>query len=163
MNEILSYLESNGISYRRYDHPPIYTCEEANKHLSDAEGQRTKNVFLRDQKKRNYILVLCPDEKQVDLKTLAENTGLGRLSFASADDLKRLLGIEAGAVSVLALLNDAEAKVRLFIDRELWGGAAFQCHPLVNTATLVISREDLEKFLALSSHGFELIDIPAHA
>lgn len=162
MKDIFEYLKVHSVSYECYEHPPVYTCDEVTKYIPDVEGHRTKNLLLRDQKKKNYILLLCGDLKQVDLRGLGEATGLGRLSFASADDLQNLLGIEAGAVSVLGLINDTEKKVRLLIDKELWDGVAFQCHPLVNTATLVISQSDLEKFLASVEHPFELIDVPGH-
>jgi Ala-tRNA(Pro) deacylase len=43
----------------------------------------------------------------------------------------------------------------------LWHSEAFQFHPLVNTSTLVISRENLKRFIAKTEHDVRLLDIPS--
>ena len=50
--------------------------------------------------------------------------------------------------------------MEVFIDRDLWQANALQCHPLVNTATLVVSRDGVERFLGATGHAFRLVDVP---
>ncbi|MGE5255265.1 MAG: prolyl-tRNA synthetase associated domain-containing protein, partial [Hyphomicrobiales bacterium] len=124
-------------------------------------GAKTKNLFLRDKPGRRHLLVCVPAAKQVDLKALSDAIGAARLSFGSADRLRRYLGVEPGAVTLLAVFNDAGHGVDLLVDEDLWRADAFQFHPLVNTSTLVISREAVTRFLELTGHRMHLVKVPA--
>ncbi|SUZ75376.1 uncharacterized protein METZ01_LOCUS28230, partial [marine metagenome] len=95
----------------------------------------------------------------VDLKALSGKLDCSRLSFASPERLKTHLGIEPGSVSLLALANDHENKVEAFVDQDIWQAEAILCHPLVNTSTLVIPREDMGQFLEKTGHGVKLIEV----
>ena len=160
---IYEFLEANGIAYERHDHPPVYTCEDVNRLIPDLPGSKTKNLFICDGKGKQHFLVSVPDEKSVDLKALGEALGVKRLRFASAQRLETHLKLEPGAVTILGVLNDSVGNVNVVVDQALWEAEALQCHPLVNTATLVISRESLRKFLACTGHTATVIDVPARA
>jgi Ala-tRNA(Pro) deacylase len=154
-------LDAHGIAYRRYDHPAVFTCEEAARLVPvEADGVHTKNLFLRDKKGRRHWLVVTTCAKQVDLKALAPKLGADNLSLGSAERLAKHLGVTAGAVTILALVNDPDRTVELVIDREVWDAEALRCHPLVNTATLVVRRPDLDRFLAVTRHQPTMVEIP---
>jgi Ala-tRNA(Pro) deacylase len=70
-----------------------------------------------------------------------------------------LLNLTRGSVTVLSLINDTGHRVQLWIDAEIWRQNSFLCHPLVNTATLLLSKSSLERFFELSGHGVNLIDM----
>ena len=161
MTDIYEILDRHGISYERTDHPPVFTVEEADRLVPPLPGAKTKNLFLRDNKGKRHFLVVVSGDKQVDLKhlhTLIEST---RVSFASPDRLKKHLDLEPGAVSMLAVVNDTNHDVELVIDRSLWEADAFQCHPLVNTSTLVVERSGLERLFDATGHEPRLVDVPA--
>jgi Ala-tRNA(Pro) deacylase len=160
MEAFFQFLEANQIAYTRHDHPAVYTVEEADRIVPELSAAKTKNLFLRDDKGRRHFLVVVPGHKQVDLKTLKDRMGVKRISFGSPQRMKKHLGIEPGAVSILALYNDKAHAVELFMDQELWVSESFQCHPLVNTATLEITRESLTRFLVITGHEMKIIDIP---
>jgi Ala-tRNA(Pro) deacylase len=102
-----------------------------------------------------------PADQQVELRALSETIGANRLSFGSADRLMRYLGVAPGAVTLLAVFNDPAGAVDLFVDEDLWQASAFQFHPLVNTATLVISRPEVARFVALTGHVLRVIRVPS--
>lgn len=160
MADLFEFLATHGVGYERCDHPPAFTVADVER-LVPLAGTRTKNLFLRDKKGTRQALVVVRADKPVDLRALAARTGFERPSFGSADRLQKCLGIEPGAVSPLALLNDAGHHVEVFIDRDLWTAGAIHCHPLVNTSTLAVPREDLERFLAATGHAYRLVDVPA--
>ena len=160
MGSIYDFLENNGIQYERHDHPPVYTCEEAERLVPPLPAAKTKNLFLRDKKGRWHLLVVVGAERQVDLKALTKLLGVSRLSMGSAERLKKYLHIEPGAVSILALFNDIENHVEIVMDSDIWESTAFQCHPLVNTSTLVISRAGIEHFLSKTGHSLRILPIP---
>ena len=157
MEAFIQFLETNQIVYTRHDHPAVYTVEEADRLVPELPAAKTKNLFLRDDKGKRHFLVVVPGHKQVDLKTLKDRMGVKRISFGSPERLKKHLGIEPGAVSILALYNDKAHAVELFVDHELWASKSFQCHPLVNTATLEISRDNLLRFLKITGHDMKII------
>ncbi len=148
------------MSYERFDHPAVYTVSEAKKLSPEMDGASTKNLFLRDKKGIRHFLVVVPQDKQVDLKELSSILEASRLSFASPDRLKKYLGIEPGSVSILALLNDPEKTVEVFVDNELWNAEIILCHPLVNTSTLAITRDGIKQFLEKTGHNLMLVEIP---
>ena len=103
-------------------------------------------------------------EKQVDLKALAAALGVQQnLSFASPDRLKKYLGVEPGSVTLLGLMNDTDHVVSFWIDEDIWNAESIQCHPLVNTATLVIPKKDLERFFEITGHAVHSLTIPTRA
>lgn len=161
MPDIYDFLAEHAIAYEKHEHPPLYTVEEAKKWTPDLPGAATKNLFLRDKKGKRHVLVVVAHEKQVALKALSSLLGTSPLSFGSPERLKTHLKIEPGSVSVLAVLNDPEKNVELVIDQEIWEANALQCHPLINTQTLIISHEGLETFLKACGRQFRVLEVPA--
>jgi len=160
MSDFYRFLEENRIEYERHDHPPVYTVAEAQRLVPPLPAAKTKNLFLRDKKGRRHFLVIVPAAKKVDIKALPGVLGSDRLSFGSADRLKKYLGVDPGAVTLFAIFNDPDGKVELIIDESLWQASAFQFHPLVNTSTLVISRENLQRFIDSTGHQARNLKVP---
>ena len=160
MADFYQFLADHNIEYERHDHPAVYTVEEAERLVPPLPGAKSKNLFLRDKKGVRHFLVVVPARKRVNIKALPEVVGSNRLSFGSAQRLEKFLGVEPGAVTLLAIFNDPDQKVEVFIDRALWGSEAFNFHPLVNTSTLVISRENLQRFIESSGHQIRIVDVP---
>ena len=160
MSDFYQFLEENRIEYERHDHPPVYTVEEAGRLVPPLPAAKTKNLFLRDKKGQRHFLVVVPAEKKVDIKALPEVVGSSRLSFGSADRLKKYLGVEPGSVTLFAIFNDPHHAVELIVDENLWEAEAFQFHPLVNTSTLVISRENMRRFIAKTGHAVRVLKVP---
>jgi Ala-tRNA(Pro) deacylase len=155
-----AFLDEHAIAYQRCDHPAVYTVEEAARLVPPLPGAKTKNLFLRDKPGRRHFLVCVPAAKQVDLKLLSDVVEAARLSLGSAGRLRQHLGVEPGAVTLLAVFNDPAHGVDLFVDEDLWQADAFQFHPLVNTATLVLSREAVARFVELTGHRMHLVRVP---
>ena len=156
---LFELLNSHQIPYQRVDHPPVYTCEEARVLVPPIDGAETKNLFLRDEKGRRHFLVSVPAAKSVNLKQLGAVLEVKGLSFASAERLKKFLGIEPGAVTLLAVVNDVDGHVEVVVDGELWREESILCHPLLNTSTLSLRREDLERFFEVVKHLPRVVDI----
>jgi len=158
--EIYQFLQKNNIAYERHDHAPVFTFEEANRLVPDLQAPHTKNVFIRDRKGRNHFMVMVGEGRRIDLDALSELLGVSRLGLASARRLHELLGVDPGSVSPLALVNDPGRKVRLLLDNRLADEAYFQCHPLVNTSTLLLNRQALLDFLEAVGHAPRWMEIP---
>ena len=161
MADLYQILADHHIEYERYDHPAVYTVEDVKRLVPSLPAAKTKNLFLRDHKGRRHFLVIVPADKRVDIKALHRAIGSSRLSFGSARRLKEFLGVDPGSVTIFALINDPDHQVELIMDESLWEQETFQFHPLVNTATLVISRPDLERFLAYTGHGVNMLRVPS--
>ena len=99
---------------------------------------------------QNLTVTDC--EKVLRLKSLSERLGVSHLRFGSEVHLAQMLVVGRGSVKMMALANDNENRVSLWIDEEIWGGEYFLCHPLVNTSTLVLPKAELVRFFALTGH-----------
>ncbi len=161
MIDIYKFLADHEIDYERHDHPPVFTCEEANRLVPPLPAAKTKNLFLRDNKGRRHFLVIVGDEKTVDLKALRDVIGSSKFSLGSAERLQKYLGVTPGAVSILALVNDVNKEVEVIIDKDLWNSDSLRFHPLVNTSTLVISRDNVKRFMDKTEHTIQIIDVPS--
>jgi len=160
--DIYQFLEKHQIEYQRFDHPPVFTVDDVHRLTPDLPGAGTKNLFFRDKKGARHFLVVVPDDKRVDLKKLPACLESGRVSFGSPQRMKQTLGIEPGSVSLLAVFNDrSRHNVEVLIDATLWEADAFQFHPLLNTSTLVISKDDVRRFMSATGHLWKVADVPA--
>ncbi|MBL0346208.1 prolyl-tRNA synthetase associated domain-containing protein [Candidatus Villigracilis affinis] len=151
--EFLEFMDANGFVYERLEHPAVFTCAEADLHHAGVEAVSTKNLFLCDKKARRFFLAVTACEKTVKLDELTSQLGVAHLRFGSEENLMRLLGVTRGSVTMMGLANDSEHAVELWIDDEIWRGEQFLCHPLVNTATLILSKAELQRFFALTGHA----------
>ncbi len=147
MKDIYKILAEIGVAYIKHDHEPFFTCEDADEFYKNLVGGHSKNLFLRNRKGDRYYLVVVESHKKVDLKLLSEKLYESKLGFASADRLERVLGLTPGSVSPFGLIHDEEKNVVVVVDEDLMQYDKLYYHPNINTATLEISRQDLQKFL----------------
>ena len=141
---LLAQLDDWGLSYVLHEHVPLRTVEHALV-VPGEKALRLKNLYLRDRKKRNYLVSLQQD-REIELKALGAELGIGGLSFGSADRLIEFLGVRPGAVTPLAMINGAPKEVRFFMDAAAEGTDTIYMHPLVNDRTVALSRADLMTF-----------------
>lgn len=152
MTDLFDQLNALGIAHETHDHPPVFTVEQSRAHWATIDAAHTKNLLLKDAGGA-FWLVVMPAEGTLNLKALPARIGSKRLRFASADDLLRLLGVESGAVSAFALINDRDHVVRPVIERALIDTIRIAQHPLDNARTTVIPTPGLLTFL--NAIGFE--------
>ena len=150
--DLFAFLDRIGVAHRTIEHPPLFTVEQSRALRGQILGGHTKNLFLKD-KKGALFLVTALEDAVIELKSLHRLLGAsGRLSFGSAELMRATLGIEPGAVTPLAAMNDGERRVTVVLDAALMRHATINCHPLVNTMTTSIARDDLIKFLQATGH-----------
>lgn len=157
--QLFTHLDQLGIAHRTVEHPSVFTVEEAKALRGNLPGHHIKNLFLRNKKQEMWLVVALED-RAIDLKRLGEALGAGRFSFGSAERLERHLGVAPGAVTPLALINDAARSVRLALDRGLADGGPINAHPLVNTMTTALAPADLLRFFAATGHSPQWLDFP---
>jgi Ala-tRNA(Pro) deacylase len=153
---LLAILDSAGIEYTRHIHPPLRTVEDSKGHRDGMPGTHVKNLYLRDRKKRNFLLI-AQEDRAIDMKSLPEVIGSDRLSFGSADRLFEFLGVRPGAVSPFTLINDPDHRVKLSIDASLMEADMLFFHPLVNDLTLGVTPDGLRSFLRITGHDARII------
>lgn len=145
--DIYEVLSRYNVAYQRFDHEPVYTCAEANALEQDIPGAKTKNLFLRDRKGKHHFLVIVDDEKSIDFSILSNELNVSRLSLASPTRLEKYLSTELGSVSILDIVKDQNEHVQLVVDQDIWNANELQCHPCVNTSTLVIKLQHIKALL----------------
>jgi Ala-tRNA(Pro) deacylase len=154
--ELFARLEDLSIATTTVEHPPVFTVAESEKLERDLPGGHTKNLFLKDAKDRLF-LITAQSRTRIDLKALPEMVGCARLSFGSPELLGEVLGVPPGAVTPFALVNDTDQRVKVLIDAHLLDYPTINCHPLENTATTNIAREDLLRFIRACGHEPQII------
>lgn len=152
---VMQLIDEHDIDYTAYHHVAVFTVDEVDELLEfpDDAGTLVKNLLLCDQKKREFFLVTCPEGKPVNLKELAGRIPVRHLRFANVSKLDEL-GIIAGSVTPLALLNDTSRAITMVFDEQLRGDR-IGVHPLVNTGTVFIAVADLERLIV--EHGNHVV------
>ena len=156
--ETYAFLKENNIEFEAVEHKAVFNMEE----LGDVElphpEWEAKNLFVRDDKKRNYYLITVKGAKRVDLKDFRKKHGLRPLTFASADDLLEIMKLTPGSVTPLGLLNDSECKVKLYLDAEFEDGM-MGVHPNDNTATVYMKADDVLRLIREHGNEAEMAEI----
>ena len=157
-DDLFALLDRLGIAHETVSHSPLFTVEQSRRLRGTIPGGHTKNLFLRDKRGRVFLLSALEDAA-IDLKGLHQRVGAGRLSFGSAALMRELIGIEPGAVTPFALMNDTAGRVAVVLDAPMLRQERLNFHPLVNTMTTTIAREDLVKFLEATGHGPRILAV----
>jgi Ala-tRNA(Pro) deacylase len=158
--ELLDRLAALGIPFETVEHEPVFTVAESKSVKEKVPGAHSKNLFVKDKKGR-FFLISAKHDTMIDLKRMHETLGAsGRLSFGSAEQLWELLGVEPGSVTAFAVVNDTEKRVTMVLDANLMEHERVNFHPLVNSMTTGVSREDLVKFLRSTGHDPLVLKLP---
>ena len=166
--DLLDRLASLGIRSTTLDHEAVFTVAESTGLKARLPGGHTKNLFLKC-KKGNVYLVVALHDAAIDLKTLHKRIDSGRLSFGSAELLEELLGVKPGSVTPFALINDTGHRVAVVLDETMMRHDFLNYHPMENTATTNIARDDLLRFIQSCGHEPRIMDVsgppspPGHA
>ena len=149
--QLFAYLDGLGIAHNTVTHPPLFTVGESQNLRGQIPGGHSKNLFLRDKNSALFLVVALEDAK-IDLKSLHHKLGAGRFSFGSPNLLRDVLGVEAGSVTPFGAINDTEGRLTVVLDQAMMAERTLNFHPLVNTMTTRIGRDDLCKFLEATGH-----------
>ena len=149
--QLIARLEEFHIRTTTVEHAPAFTVAESSAIETILPGAYTKNLFLKDDEGMLF-LVVAKSSTQVDLKALARRLGAGRFSFGKPELLMSALGVTPGSVTAFAVINDTVRRVKVVINQTLMAHVSINCHPLENTATTNIARDDLLRFIRSTGH-----------
>jgi len=150
---VYDMLDRLGVDYEYVDHPAAMTMEDCLAVDQILDAVICKNLFLCNQQKTRFYLLMMPGDKKFRTKELSKQIGSARLSFAPEEYMEEFLDITPGSVSVLGLMNDHDHRVQLLMDEDVVKGEYFGCHPCINTSSLRLKMSDLmEKILKEVDH-----------
>lgn len=136
------FLGRLGVPFFRVDHEAADTIEKCTEIEKVIGVGICKNLFLCNRQKTEFYLLMMDGHKSFRTADVSKKLGVSRLSFASSEDMLKYLNVTPGSVSVLALMNDKNARVRLVIDKDVLSREYVRCHPCKNTSTLKIKTTD---------------------
>lgn len=157
-DDLLARFAALGIAYELFEHEPVFTVAESTHLKKTIPGLHCRNLFLRDKKKKNY-LVVAANETMIDLKKLPALINSDRLSFGSADRLWQYLGVRPGSVNPFCIINDTDNDVEIFLDQSMMEADLVCYHPMMNHLSVTLAPDDLVKFIEASAHTPHIIDL----
>ena len=159
MQIVFDFLDQHAIRYSWYEHPEAPTIEIARQYWHADGSKHCKNLFFRNHKGNRHYLVVFDSEQSMAIHDLEQILHQGKLSFASPERMDKWLGLRPGSVSPFGLINDPENHVHLFLDETLREQPSLSFHPNDNRFTVVISREEFERYLTLVGNTYEYIKL----
>lgn len=158
--EVYDYLKEKNIWHEITEHRAVYNMDELSQVDIPYPEANGKNLFLRDDKKRNYYIITVKGDKRVDLKEFRKKNNTRPLSFASENDLMSIMNLIPGSVTPLGVLNNKETKVKVFIDEDfVKSPGLIGIHPNDNTATVWLKTEDLIDIIKEHGNQVNLVKI----
>ena len=158
--EVYDFIKSKNIWYEITEHKAVFNMDELSEIEIPYPEYNAKNLFVRNDKKRNYYLITVKGNKRVDLKEFRNNNGTRPLSFASEQDLMSIMNLIAGSVTPLGLLNDKDLKVTFYLDKDfLKDKQIIGVHPNENTATLWLKVTDLIDIIKEHGNQVNIIEL----
>jgi len=152
-------LEAIDVAYMSHSHRPVFTVEEARALRGSLPGQHCKCLFLIDRKGALFLAVMR-EEIAADLKWLSDALGAGRFSFGKPELMREVLGVQPGAVTPFALMNDRAHRVTPVLDAAMLDASLVNYHPLRNDRTTAIPPEGLLRFIAACGHAPRILRFP---
>lgn len=159
--QVYEALKAMGIAFEYYEHPEAPTIEIAAQFHRGEGTTLCKNLFFRNHKGNRHYLVIMDSRYPMDIHDMEHRLKQGKLSFASEERMMRYLGVRPGSVSLFTLVNDTNHEVVLFVDSNLMNAEKVSFHPNDNRASLVISRDDMMRFINSIGNVFEVVDLYA--
>lgn len=156
--ETYQYLTDHNVKYEITEHGAVFNMAELESVELPYPDADAKNLFVRDDKRRNYYLITVKGDKRVDLKDFRRKHELRPLTFCSAEELMDIMKLFPGAVSPLGLLNDKEHNVKFFLD-EAFGEGPVGIHPNDNTATIWLKTADLVRVISEHGNCVEMVNL----
>jgi Ala-tRNA(Pro) deacylase len=150
--DLFALLDRLRITHATVSHPPLFTVADSQSLRGTIPGGHTKNLFLKD-KANALFLVVADEDAGIDMKSLHHRLGSKRLSFGSAALLAEVLGVPPGSVTPFAAINDTAGRVTVILDQAMIAHETLNFHPLTNTMTTSIARDDLPRFLTATGHS----------
>ena len=95
--EILDYLKEKNVWHEVTEHKAVYNMEEVSQIDIPYPEAEAKNLFVRDDKKRNYYLITVKGNKKVNLKKFRKENNTRALSFASGGRVEKYNGCDIGS------------------------------------------------------------------
>ena len=142
-------LEKLKIPYEQVDNDPASSMEECAEVDKAIGTEIRKNVFLCNQKKTTFFLLVMPADKAFDTSSFSKKLGVSHMSFAPP-----------GSASVAGLLTDEDDYVQVIIDKEVAEAEWFGCNPGINTSHLKFKTKDLlQKYLPAIHHRARIVDL----
>ena len=158
-DKVFNWLNSHNIEFTWYEHPEAPTIEIARQYWRKDGSKHCKNLFFRNHKGNRHYLVCFDCDQALAIHDLEHRLHQGKLSFASEQRMDRYLGLQPGSVSPFGLINDTEHHVHLFLDKNLQQEHHLSFHPNDCRATVVISREEFERYLSVVGNTYEYIEL----
>ena len=147
-----------GIPFERVDTDPGLTMEDC-QHIDAKIGVRiVKTVFLCNRQQTEFWLYVTSDDKPFVTREFCGVLGIPRVSFAPAEKLRELTGVEVGATTILSAILPECAQVHLVIDKAVAESKWFACTDGTATCFVKIRTADLlGKYLPASGHILQTI------
>jgi Ala-tRNA(Pro) deacylase len=156
---VYALLDRLGIQYEIIEHPAMLSAADNELHERDINATIFKNLFLRNKDKSRYYLYSLPIMKRADLAALANHINETRFSFGNENELWDKLRIRPGSVSPLNVIDAPGTDAEILIDREIFDCGRFGIHPNDNTATVILTPEDLMKILDATGCRYRVIEM----
>ncbi|MDR2679492.1 MAG: prolyl-tRNA synthetase associated domain-containing protein [Tannerella sp.] len=157
--KLYDLLEQLGIRFEYIEHPPAPTIETARQYWAGHDAKHCKNLFFRNHKGDRHYLVILDCDCNMDIHGIEKLLHQGKLSFASGKRMLKYLGVTPGSVTPFGLINDGEHHVHVFLDQNLQHAQRLSFHPCINTASLILSREDFIRFLDYAGNTYEWLEL----
>ena len=145
VENLFRILDENKIEYKKSEHEPVKTSEEAAKVRGVDLHTGIKALLLKTSEKK-FIMVLVPADKRVDLEKMAVLEKTKKVSLASQSEVLEETGCEIGGVPPFGFTkNWQDNKIKTYMDKEILGIETVNFNAGDRKISVSMKGQDLEK------------------
>jgi len=144
--DLYLYLDNIGIAHETIEHPAVFTAHDVVDWGTMNAGLHCKNLFVENKQGQKW-LVTMPADDRADMNAIGKQLCGARLSFVKGENMMPILGVPPGSATPFAFINESARPVGVALDEAVVKADRLNVHPLVNTASTIVSGSDLLKFL----------------
>lgn len=137
--QIVDELKKHAVSFTVSDHEPVKTSEEAAKVRGVPVSTGAKAILMYADGKP--IMVVVPGDKKIDIKRFKSLYGIRDLRMATPDEVKRVTGVEIGAVPPFGHIFS----IPLYMDHHVKDNERIYFNPGRHDKTIAMNSHDLER------------------
>jgi len=149
LENLFRILDENGIEYKRFEHKPVKTSEEAARIRGVPLDSGVKAMLLKTREGK-FIMVLLPADKKIDFKKIEELENTKKLSFASPEEVLKETGCEIGGVPPFGhTKREQPHDIKAYMDRDVLEKNLVNFNAGDRSVSVTMKAKDLTKVVSV--------------
>jgi Ala-tRNA(Pro) deacylase len=142
-DSLLDLFKKHGIEYSLYEHPPVFTSEEASRVRNVELKTGVKAMLVKEKSQDSFLLADIAADLRIDFSKLESLAKVNHFRFATSEEVLAKTGCEPGSVHPIGRLFG----IPTYLDNSVLKNEAVNFNIGMLTRSVKIQSKDLLKIM----------------